>query len=83
MNVLIVDDIPDNLFLLEKFINIKCKEANVIKAYSGKEAIEKFQEEHMDVVIMDFNMPEMSGTEAIKRRDQVLYLHGHPHFRST
>ncbi|SHG92139.1 DNA-binding response regulator, OmpR family, contains REC and winged-helix (wHTH) domain [Anaerosphaera aminiphila DSM 21120] len=38
---------------------------DVVYAENGKEAIEKFQSEKIDLVIMDLMMPEMSGEEAI------------------
>jgi CheY-like chemotaxis protein len=35
-------------------------------AYDGKRAVERFREQHFDVVLMDVRMPEMSGIEAFK-----------------
>lgn len=34
-------------------------------ASSGSEAIEKFQQNHFDLVVTDFRMPKMNGTELI------------------
>ncbi len=35
-------------------------------AYDGKRAVERFTQQHFDVVLMDVRMPEMSGIEAFK-----------------
>ncbi len=35
-------------------------------AYDGKRAVERFTQQHFDVVLMDVRMPEMSGIDAFK-----------------
>ena len=39
---------------------------NVINATNGKEALEKFNKELMDLIITDIMLPKMSGTEFLK-----------------
>ena len=39
----------------------------VTTAYNGEEALEKFSQEPPDLVILDINMPGMSGIEVLRR----------------
>jgi DNA-binding response OmpR family regulator len=59
--ILVVDDQPDNVFLLEDRLN---KEGfAVIKAYDGLSAIKKAQLELPDLILLDVMMPDMDGFE--------------------
>lgn len=63
-NILVVDDEPFNRKLLVTMLhqhNIYTEEAE-----NGKEAIQKIQNEHFDVVFMDLRMPEMDGKKATR-----------------
>lgn len=64
INILIVDDRPDNLFVLESLLeDINC---NIVKANSGKEALDLLQEQEFALVILDVHMPEMDGFKTAK-----------------
>ena len=65
MKVLVVDDEPFNLELLLEVLETEGFE--VATAQDGLEAIEAFQRERPDVVLMDVRMPRMNGIEAMKR----------------
>jgi len=43
----------------------------VISAYSGDEAMEKYKENPPDLVILDINMPGMSGIEVLRRMKEI------------
>ena len=43
----------------------------VITAYNGEEALEKFSQEPPDLVILDINMPGMSGIEVLRRMKEI------------
>lgn len=43
----------------------------VVSAYNGDEAIAKFQESPPDLVILDINMPGMSGIEVLRRMKEI------------
>jgi DNA-binding response OmpR family regulator len=63
MQILIADDDREICDLLEIYINNEGFE--VIKAYDGKEAYEKFLEHDPDCLILDVMMPEMDGLEVV------------------
>ena len=65
MRILIADDDREICDLLEIYINNEGFE--VIKAYDGKEAYEKFQETKPDCVILDVMMPKMDGLEVVNK----------------
>lgn len=43
----------------------------IISAYNGKEALEKFKEEKPDLVILDINMPGMNGIEVLGQMKEI------------
>ena len=60
-NILIVDDTPDNLRLLSTMLHAKGYQ--VRKALSGKFALQGVEMAKPDLILLDINMPEMSGYE--------------------
>ncbi|MBI4853663.1 MAG: response regulator [Acidobacteria bacterium] len=64
INILIVDDSEDNLTLLETIL--ENPEYNIVKASSGKEALVFLSNIEFALVIMDVQMPGLSGLEVAK-----------------
>ncbi len=62
--ILIVDDIPENVELIEAYLSVE--PYDVITASSGKEVIQKLKEERLDLILLDVMMPEISGYEVCK-----------------
>jgi signal transduction histidine kinase len=67
-NLLIVDDTEGNLVLLEAVT--KKIEANLIKAHSGLEALEKTQGIELALAIIDVRMPVMNGFELARKLNE-------------
>jgi two-component system cell cycle response regulator len=63
--VLIVDDIPSNVRLLDARLSAEYFE--VVTAASGREALQKCEEQDVDIVLLDVMMPEMDGFEVCSR----------------
>ena len=64
-NVLVVDDAAFMRLSLKQIIE-KHGHKMIAEAANGKDAILKYNECKPDVTILDINMPEMSGLEALK-----------------
>jgi signal transduction histidine kinase/CheY-like chemotaxis protein len=65
--VLLVDDDPDAVRLLERMLNAVPHPYHILKAYDGLQALEIMQETVPDVVFMDLVMPGLDGWQAIAR----------------
>jgi CheY-like chemotaxis protein len=63
--ILIADDIEDNRFVIKETLNFFNKETDVLEAVDGLQALEMLQKNKVDFVIMDLDMPEMNGFEAL------------------
>ena len=62
LTVLLVEDNVINRRLVERLL--KRKGWAVVFAQNGKEAIQQYRENTVDVILMDIQMPEMDGYEA-------------------
>ncbi len=62
---LIVDDSPDNRALLAAYLSKWNLEFDM--AENGREALEKARSKNFDMILMDIQMPEMDGFEAVSR----------------
>jgi DNA-binding response OmpR family regulator len=62
--ILIIDDSPMQLKLAGMYL--AKEDFVVLNAESGKEGIEKAEQEKPDLIILDIEMPEMDGLETLK-----------------
>lgn len=60
--VLIVDDSYDTVDLIADMISNNTK-LTAIKSFSAKEGLAKLREQEIDLVLLDFMMPEKTGLE--------------------
>jgi CheY-like chemotaxis protein len=66
LKILIVDDSQSNLFSLEALIEEHIDDVEILQAESGKLALETLQQNPVDVIILDIQMPEMDGFQVAK-----------------
>ena len=71
VRVLVVDDSPDNLELTKRFLS--ASGAYVETALGAKKAFGRLAEEEFDVIVMDIQMPEIDGYEAVRQLRQRGY----------
>jgi len=62
--VLLVDDEED--FLEAMAERMRARDMEVTTASSAKEAFKKMESDTFDAIVLDFQMPEMDGMEALK-----------------
>ncbi|MDK2826182.1 MAG: two-component system, sensor histidine kinase and response regulator [Methanolobus sp.] len=62
--VLIAEDNETNMLLSVTIVSKILPNSEIYKAKNGKEAVELFKEWHPDLILMDIQMPEISGYDA-------------------
>ena len=67
--ILIVEDNPQNMRLIEMVL--KARDYALLKATDGEEALDIATRERPDLIIMDIQLPKMSGLEVTKRLRQM------------
>jgi PAS domain S-box-containing protein len=72
MKILAVDDNEENLYLME--VMLKSRGYDVILSRDGVEALEKLQENSVDLIISDILMPKMDGYKLCReiKKDESL-----------
>lgn len=73
--ILIVEDNPVHTRLIE--MALRAKNYTILKATDGEEALDVATRERPDLIIMDLNLPQMTGFEVTKK------LRENPEFRHT
>ncbi len=72
--ILIVEDSPLNMRLLEMVL--RAKSYTLLKAINGEEALDMAMRERPDLIIMDIQLPKMSGLEVIRElRETPAFSH--------
>lgn len=66
--ILIVDDNPDNRYLITYIL--KNNAFLTIEAVNGTQAVNKALDEQPDLILMDIQLPDMSGLEATQQIKQ-------------
>jgi len=72
--ILIVEDSPPNMRLIEMTLRLKGYE--LLKATDGEEALDMAISQKPDLILMDLNLPKVSGLEVTKRlRQMTVFSH--------
>lgn len=64
--ILVVDDHPNTAHMLARALSRLGPHVEVASATSGLEALQRVEEEPVDILITDLMMPEMNGVELIE-----------------
>ena len=66
-NILVAEDNPVNKFLAKTIIRKALPNANILEVENGVEAVEMYKNVRVDLILMDIQMPIMSGFEATQK----------------
>jgi len=66
LRILLADDNALNREIAIEAIRRHFENAEIVEAVNGKEAVERLESEAFDVILMDMQMPEMTGTQATR-----------------
>src|SRR5436853_7860879 len=73
--IAVVDDNSDNRLIIRTILE---DQYEIMEFSGGMEAIEGFRKNKPDVVILDISLPEMDGTEILRRIREDSALHDLP-----
>jgi PAS domain S-box-containing protein len=65
--ILVVEDTPMNMILIKALIPQLVKNIQIVEAMNGLQAIEIYQRDLPDLILMDIQMPIIDGMEATER----------------
>jgi len=68
--VLLVDDDPDTVRLMQRALMAVPHPCNILKAYDGSEALRLMRKTLPDIVLLDLILPGIDGTEVLARMRQ-------------
>lgn len=66
MKVLVIEDDRSIIDAIKVAFEFRWPEANAVAAMTGREGIKKAKEESPDIVILDINLPDMTGFKTLK-----------------
>ncbi len=67
--ILIVEDNPQNMRLIE--MALSAESYTLLEATNGEEALEVVKKERPDLIIMDIQLPKMSGLEVTRKLREI------------
>jgi CheY-like chemotaxis protein len=59
--ILVIDDEPDLVRLIERMLKADNPSLRVLEAFGGKQGLDLLRAEHPDLVLLDLVMPDMDG----------------------
>ena len=67
LKILIAEDNAINMLLTKTYLKDILPQALIVEAKDGMQAIEQYQKENPDLILMDIQMPQLNGIEATKK----------------
>jgi CheY-like chemotaxis protein len=61
----VVDDVQENRFVVVETLKLLNKNIQTVEAENGLQVLELIKKSNFDLVVMDLDMPEMNGFEAL------------------
>lgn len=67
MNILIIDDTPADHEICVDYLTCEGEEHLFLHAYTATEGLTMYGNQHIDCILLDYNLPDMDGLEVLKR----------------
>jgi two-component system cell cycle response regulator DivK len=64
-NILYIEDNPDNMLLVQRAL--ESRGYRLLKAANGVDGISMAEESHIDLILLDINLPDLDGYEVAQR----------------
>jgi len=78
ITVLVAEDVATNMMLIKILLKKAIPGAEILEAHNGVEAVELAKARHVDLILMDVQMPELDGlaaTQLIRQAEQGTQRH--------
>ncbi|MDI6734651.1 MAG: ATP-binding protein [bacterium] len=69
--ILLVEDNPDDVFIVKRILSKAEEEFELEVAITGKEAIEKFSNGNFDCLVLDYKLPDTNALELLKNLSKI------------
>lgn len=64
-NILYIEDNPDNMTLVQRAL--EARGYRLLKAYNGIDGVSTAENEEVDLILLDINLPDIDGYEVARR----------------
>lgn len=64
-NILYIEDNPDNMMLVQRAL--ESRGYRLLKAMRGEDGVAKAENEEVDLILLDINLPDIDGYEVARR----------------
>ena len=64
-NILYIEDNPDNMMLVQRAL--ESRGYHLLKAMKGLDGVAKAENEQVDLILLDINLPDIDGYEVARR----------------
>ncbi|HET6596851.1 MAG TPA: response regulator [Anaerolineales bacterium] len=64
-NILYIEDNPDNMMLVQRAL--EARGYRLLKAMKGMDGVATAESEHVDLILLDINLPDIDGYEVARR----------------
>jgi two-component system KDP operon response regulator KdpE len=67
MRILVVDDEPDLIESVRLGFELQWREIELIESGTGEDALDRVEQDHPDIVLLDIGLPDIDGFEVLRR----------------